>query len=83
MAESKIKSPQVKEFSYTGTTSGAGTLDIPDVAKPSDFHCVVGVKSTTNGNYYVVPYNAITFGVFRFDHIALANQSITVTFMYV
>lgn len=83
MAVSKIKAPQVKEFLYTGTTSAAGTLSIPDVAKPSDFHCVVGIKGTSNGNYYVVQYDAYTFGVFRFDHVALANQSISVTFMYV
>lgn len=83
MAVSKIKAPQVKEFSYTGTTSEVGTLNIPDAAKPSDFHCVVGIKGTSNRNCYVVQYDAYTFGIFSYTQAAFANQSIRVTFMYV
>ena len=74
-----------KSFTYTGTTSAAGTLGIEASALPSDFHCVIGVQiSSVSGGEYIVQYAAGMFGVFNYapPHNPYFGQ-VTATFWYI
>ena len=74
-----------KSFTYTGTTSSAGTLGIEPSALPSDFHCVIGVQSNSaSGSEYMVQYAASMFGVFNYapPHNPYFGQ-VTATFWYI
>ena len=74
-----------KSFTYTGATSAAGTLGIEASALPSDFHCVIGVQtSSVSGSEYIVQYAAAMFGVFNYapPHNPYFGQ-VTATFWYI
>lgn len=74
-----------KSFTYTGTTSAAGTLGIEASALPSDFHCVIGVQTNSvAGSEYIVQYTGATFGIFGYapPHNPYFGQA-TATFWYI
>lgn len=74
-----------KSFTYTDTSTAAGTLRIEASALPSDFHCVIGVQtSSVSESEYIVQYAAAMFGVFNYaaPHNPYSGQ-VTATFWYI
>lgn len=83
MAQSIIKqSYPFKTFQITGITNSAGTFGMVQTDLPSDCNYIIGIYNTNNGNYYIVQYNNLIYGVFKYDHTPLQNQSISITFIY-
>ncbi len=87
MASGTIKRQlQVKSFSTTQTTSSAGTFIIPTSELPSDFNCIVGIKSSSiGGSNYTVQYSDRTYGIYNYaaPHNPVVNTSVTMEFFYI